>query len=1103
MATAPRFNLVKRAQLVKQRLESQFRNAFSLSSEQDPKAWLYDLLKTKENLTQVNERLIHGLLHLVDDIEDAYHRHETEIKLRERSLNLSADELIDANQKIKQQLEHQQEVSEALRNAINRLLLQQGKPVLEEKISNIHELSNRVLELVLDRERTENEMLVQREAMDNHGIVVTVNVEGTILTVNDKCCALSGYSREELIGNHMKIFNVWNITKERQKEILKGAFSGEVWHGELHSRSKAGEAWYVSSTSVPIFSPAGRVNKIVFICTDITEHKRLEQKSAAKKRFYQSITNSIGEGVYAVDANGKTQFLNPEASRLLGWSLDELASHRFHDAVHYQKEDGSLLKREACPVNLSIRQGQPYSSDGDYFTDKQGRLFPISIVAVPLKNNHGDIEGHVGVFKDISDRKRAENRLKRVYEDAKKVSNAKSDFLATMSHEIRTPMNAIIGLSHLALETESQEQKQNYLEKVQGSATSLLSLINNILDFSKVENEEITLTHEPFTLHQIIEKLAQIFQHKARQKRLKLIFDIRLSLATPCIGDKNKIYQVLVNLIGNALKFTDKGFVKLFVKEKDNGMTFCVSDTGIGISDEHKEKLFNAFVQADPSISRKYGGTGLGLSICKRLVERMDGKLNLVSTSGEGSAFSFTLPALIHREGRPEEAVSITSDPLLCVSLNEDMHSVCDVLGHTFSRLHIGFTHHKWEEAPLPTFSAKTLIALSDNPSDWDTFYEQLHAGAFNSLNLAAIVTPLNTDEAVRRIGEASCDKLHIIELPFTEHTLLAALVPNANITAKTQVTGLESKKWRHKRLRNKHILLVDDDSISLEIAQQILLDSGIEVTTVADGEQALAACKKQPFDALLLDCLLPGISGFDVAEKLTSELAWQTPIIGISADATQVNIKRAISAGMCAHLLKPASAEEILHTIDIHIHRGYKTLNVVPTDDTFLQSLHQFYVRYSNANTLTQLINAISNSADISTKLRQLETDASAIGATTLCHSLTKLNAVKAGDIKGISDVSFAIDITLKLIAHTINLAFKPENSTHTKFPLNQLIKAIDSLTAYDAEALALLDNLYRAAPREYLHRLDRARQTASTYDYDSAAQELVSLKESLTNDE
>ena len=334
--------------------------------------------------------------------------------------------------------------------------------------------------------------LLQRQAMDKHGIVATLNVNGKILSANDKCSQLSGFSIDEIIGENISAFDITNMSEQEKSDIFVSLSQGQTWQGEVHSLTKLGEPWYVFATLVPVFKSPPRVDHLIAIATDISEQKRLETRLSEGRAFYRSITDSIGEGVYAVNGEGTTQFLNPAASRLLGWSLDELQGRRFHDTVHYQKGDGTLLPREQCPVNLTIRSGQSYTSYEDFFTDKRGRLFPISIVAVPLLDKEGKPDGHVGVFNDISGQKAIEQKLQKAYDEAQSANKAKSDFLATMSHEIRTPMNAIIGLArvktHISLAHQMRTAENlvaartKELSKSQQSAISMLAAAGHYND---------------------------------------------------------------------------------------------------------------------------------------------------------------------------------------------------------------------------------------------------------------------------------------------------------------------------------------------------------------------------------------------------------------------------------------------------------------------------------------------------------------------------------------------------------------------------------------------------------------------------------------------
>lgn len=958
-----------------------------------------------------------------------------------------------------------------------------------------------------------NAMLLQRQAMDKHGMVVTMDVKGKILSANEKCSELSGFAEHEIVGKNITAFDITNISSSEISAFFSSLALGSIWQGEVHSLRKTGEPWYVFATVVPVVKKAPLVDHLIVIATDISQQKRLEKSLSEGRAFYRSITDSIGEGVYAVNAEGKTQFLNPAASRLLGWTLEELQDRRFHDTVHYQKGDGTLLKREQCPVNLTIRDGKSYTSYEDFFTDKRGRLFPISIVAVPLLNNEGKPDGHVGVFNDISSQKAIEHKLQKAYDEAQSANKAKTDFLATMSHEIRTPMNAIIGLTHLALETQDNDQRQQYLEKVQKSSNALLELMNSILDFSKVEANKIDILDEPFTLTKTIDKLAQVFQVKAQQKQLQLLFDIRCSTKIRCSGDSEKIYQVLLNLLSNAIKFTETGHVLLKIDKRGDELGFSVSDTGIGISDTGKTKLFNAFEQADASISRKFGGTGLGLAICKRLVELMGGDLTLESKVNEGTNFAFSLPICIE-DTDPSDfliPVSIPSE-VLCIQTHKSVEQGCQILCQTLQRFNIHCLIADQNENLLPKQAGFSIVFLPVDESSWKSFLRHVQFGEYHELNCNVLISPFSKEEVQKRIGTTLSKDIRIIELPFTEGELISALSPLHASTNKKTSDGLESKKWRTKRLSNKRVLVVDDDLISVEISQQILKDLGVNVVTAMTGEQALALCKSNTFDAILLDCHLPGITGYDIAETLTQKEGCYTPIIALSADETNEASEKALSSGMCHHLVKPATADEIVHTIDIHIHAGYMEITPPSDTDAFIASLLSFYDTYSQRSVMSNLLNIFHEPTHTSQLLPELLADAQKIGATTLERCLHRFMEAKQRpdtiNAKHISDISFELDATLRLIAHTIdksdvgnecNEASDVDN-TSLRSSLEEVKNALE---AYDAKALELITALAaRHFGLGHSHTLNQLKKLASIYDFEGALVVAQSLIDEINND-
>ena len=1098
-------------------LARQLRKAFAIESDSELQEWVNTLQSNhycNEHNKDKSEELIQlkqGLCALLPRIEESYAFSERDMKLKDRSLQISSEELLAANKKIRAENKQQQHVIETLRSSVNKLLTEQNKSPIDKDYTNLSELSSRVLELISEQKNAKNELLLQRQAMDKHGIVAMIDANGKLLSANDKCCQLTGFTREELIGQSIAILRVSNVSLSEQIEAFKSLVKGNIWQGELNSFTKDTMPWTVYATVVPIVEHDSRVNRMVVICTDISEQKRLEHKLKDDQAFHQSITNSIGEGVYAVDGKGKTRFLNPMAQHLLGWTLEELQTRRFHDTVHYQRLDGSLQSREQCPVNISTLEGETYRSDEDCFTNKQGRIFPISIIAVPLVDENGNLDGHVGVFNDISDRKATEQKLQSAYEEAQDANKAKSEFLATMSHEIRTPMNAIIGLTHLAINDDDHEQKQTYLKKVQSSASSLLELINGILDLSKIEANKLESASEQFSLAKIIEKLAHVFQVKAREKHLQLLFDVQCNINIQCTGDANKIYQVLINLLGNAIKFTDTGYVMLSIVRHKGDLTFAVKDTGIGISKTSKTRLFNAFVQADATISRKYGGTGLGLAICKRLVELMGGKLSLESEPQKGSTFSFTLTLCFDEEKAPKSAPlpASVSSKVLCLKSSDEVNVACEVLKNTYQRLNVDCQIADMEDENLPETAEQSAVFLDDKDNSWRRFLNLLRFCNFEHLNVTTIISPLSKADVRRRMGKLYSDNITVLELPFSDSELISSLSSLPDPQRKLNDQGLESKMWRCRRLAGKKVLLVDNDLIEIEISQQILVDHGIDVTTVKTGEQAVEVSQKLQFNALLVACSLPGISGFDVAEALFQCKNWYAPIIALGTDTSEKERKQALHIGMCEYIVKPASADDIIHAIDLHVHAGNADITILTSEDTQLSAMLAFYSHYRQTNIMTTLLNAVSKEQESMAFLQQLLEDAYAVGATTLVNILERFfnntGADKAFFERKISKISVSLDATLRLIAHSANTKQDKDNSNSIDKEkiLPQLYNIISTLEMYDAEAINLVTQLaHDMQDSSFTNSLARLRQYVGVYEFDAALDEARILRESIENE-
>ncbi|MNO40297.1 Signal transduction histidine-protein kinase BarA [compost metagenome] len=357
------------------------------------------------------------------------------------------------------------------------------------------------------------------------------------------------------------------------------------------------------------------------------------------------ILNSVSAGIFVLDNTGRTLFINREGADMLGYQPTELVGLKLMEYIHQIQGDGSYYATPECQISLTIADGIIRRKDDEIFWRKDGTSFFVNYRVAPLMDG-GMIAGAVIAFSDITTAK----EIIRAKESAEQAAQAKSDFLAMMSHEIRTPMNGMIGMSDLLLETDLGEDQRGYVEILRNSSYTLLQILNDILDFSKMEAGKMPLQSETFDLREMISDIIDLFTPKAEEKKLALRWWADTSVPTMLMADPIRLRQIIVNLLGNALKFTEQGSVTLSVKNillwdsKEYLLEFSVRDTGVGIADNKLNLLFQSFSQLHPTINRKYGGTGLGLAICKQLVELMGGTIFVESEENKGSTFRFMLP---------------------------------------------------------------------------------------------------------------------------------------------------------------------------------------------------------------------------------------------------------------------------------------------------------------------------------------------------------------------------------------------------------------------------------------------------------------------------
>ena len=788
-----------------------------------------------------------------------------------------------------------------------------------------------------------------KAAWDQHAMVYVTDPEGNIKSVNGMVVSVGQYAESELIGKNPRIFDSDYHPKSFFKEMWRTINGGQTWQGEVRNRKKNGDFFWVDCTIVPFLTPLGRPFQFVFIATNISNRVRTGMRMERNRDFLHRVMDAMGEGVYVLDLRGSLLSLNREGEQLLGWRDAELMHRNLHDAIHFKRPNGTAFPAADCTVHQSLL-GRAFRVEDDHFVRKDGTFLPVSHVTAPLREGQ-EIIGSVAVFRDNSQHWKHRRELEETRDAAMSSSHRKSEFLANMSHEIRTPMNAIVGMNNLLMDTLLNDEQMEFAEIVRDSSQSLLSLINDILDFSKIEAGKIDIEEIDFNPVTVVEGAAELLSTQAHEKGISLSTFITPRLPPVLRGDPGRLRQMLLNLINNAIKFTDEGEVvvrALIEAETVEWLTvrFAITDTGIGLPEKVGDSLFEPFVQADEDTIRKYGGTGLGLAICKHLAELMGGKIGVETADGEGTLFWFRIPFRRSDSGTREEEEGLNIAPLRGLRVLTLMESTSDleILEHYFCSW--GMTYQGivgGEEGVAVMRQAVkdgvpfSLAIISASLSDQDLLAFSGELGREGLLQTTWLVALLDWEDRERKetlMGEgyAACLTKPVRQTDWIE--CLVGLIDPASVAPRVEsVAGQLAKGVRPAELdaydaleSGQLLLLVEDNLVNQKVTMLQLEKLGYAAHAVANGREAVEAVSHLPYALILMDCQMPVMDGFEATHsirKMDRASSRHIPIIAMTANAMKGDRERCIQAGMDDYMSKPVAPENLKQKLEYWIPKG------------------------------------------------------------------------------------------------------------------------------------------------------------------------------------